>query len=119
MLNKLSKHVYHIQKINSPAEHYGLKIVEFENEAIIKENTNMMKFKKHPNIVRVYQYGKKGYIKKPNGKTTKNDLVYIRMQLMQGGTLPQFLNSVGGKLTEKESRFFFFQLLEGLSYIHV
>ena len=118
MINKLSNHVYHVQKINSPAEQYALKIVEHESEAIVKENTNMTRFKKHPNIVRVYQYGRKGYIKKPNGKTTKNDLVYIKMQLMQGGTFTQFLKSIGGRLTEKEARFFFGQILDGISYIH-
>ena len=76
MINQLSGHVYHVQKMNSPGEQFALKIFEQDNEAVARENTILCRLKKHPNIVRVYQYGKKGYIKKPNGKTTKNDLVY-------------------------------------------
>jgi serine/threonine protein kinase len=40
------------------------------------------------------------------------------MQLLQGGSFCQFLESVGGKLTENEARFFFRQILEGIRFIH-
>ena len=37
---------------------------------------------------------------------------------MQGGNFTEFLDSVGGRLTEKEAKFFFDQILAGINYIH-
>jgi len=45
----------------------------------------------HPGIVRVLGTGRKGFIIKPNKQTTDNDIAYIKMQYIQGGTLLDFL----------------------------
>lgn len=96
-----------VQKMEAPGEQFAIKVVQSENQTMMNLNANLSKCKKHANIARVYSYGKRGFIKKPKGWTSKNDLSYVRMQLLQGGTLRRLIESVGGKLSEEEARFFF------------
>ena len=80
------------------------------------EYDNLHKLR-HPNITRVWAFGKKGYISKPNKKTMANCLVYMRMQYVSGGNMEDFLDSMEGQLSEAHLKFLFSQMVSGLCYI--
>ena len=66
---------------------------------------------KHENIAKIYRYGVKGFIAKPNKQVTKSELIYTTMQYIPGGSLLDFIDTLGGNLTEEQARFFFFQII--------
>ena len=61
------------------------------------------------------EYSKDGIICYPNGKHEK--VIYIVLELAKGGELFDYI-AVGGRFSEQISRFYFKQLIDGLSYVH-
>lgn len=65
----------------------------------------------------MHGYGLKGYIKKPKSSVVQQNLAYVKMQFISGGCLQDFVDLVGGKLTENEARFFIAQVVSLLEYL--
>ena len=72
-------------------------------EQIINEYNKLNRLD-HKNIIKLYRYGKSN-IKKKN--IFINDIFYLKMQLISGGTLDDFVDLFGGQLTEDEAKFIF------------
>lgn len=76
--------VYLCQGIDKPTERYALQVMSsvglsrVQARKMQNEYENLHKLR-HPNITRVWAFGKKGFISKPNKKTMANCLVYMRM----------------------------------------
>jgi serine/threonine protein kinase len=70
---------------------------------------------KHPNIIKIIEFGDNGHVLKPSGREL-NGLVYIVLELVQGGLLFDICQLVGG-LGEDGGRFFFKQMLNSLDYM--
>ena len=70
---------------------------------------------KHPHIIKILEFGDNGWVLKPSGRQL-NGLVYIVLELVQGGLLFDICQLVGG-LGEDGGRFFFRQLLSSLEYM--
>lgn len=60
----------------------------------------------HLNILKVTKTGKRGTISKPNKTTLHKDLVYLQTPFISGGSFVDFLEQLGGRLTEADARFF-------------
>ena len=69
----------------------------------------------HLNIVNLVEYSKDGVVEKSNG--VKEPVIYIVLELATGGELFDYVATTG-KFSEKISRFYFQQLIEGLDYVH-
>ena len=78
-----------------------------ENNSILKE-IELMKEIEHPNIVKYYNYF----------KNENDNIYYIIMEYLEGGTLKNYLTENKNNITENESRIIIKQLLEALNYLH-
>lgn len=61
------------------------------------------------------EYSKDGVVIKSSG--AKEPVIYIVLELATGGELFDYVATTG-KFSEKISRFYFHQLIEGLDYVH-
>lgn len=68
----------------------------------------------HKNIVRQYECGYSNYVK-DSGK--QKQVLYIVLELAQGGELFDFIANTG-RFEEKVARYYFKQFMEGLDYCH-
>jgi len=70
---------------------------------------------KHPNIIKILEFGDSGQVLKPSGRVLTG-LVYIVLELVQGGLLFDVCQLVGG-LGEDGGRYFFKQMLRSIEYM--
>ena len=97
-----------LKKGNPNLDHKFLELVMTEVQTMSQLN--------HPNIVNLIEYGKDGIVEKPL-KAKKEPVIYIVLELATGGELFDYV-AMTGRFSEKISRFYFHQLIEGLDYVH-
>ena len=85
-------------------------ILSVHNEITILKNMN------HTNVVAMLGYGDSGEVVKPSGRHI-NNLVYIMMEYVPGGLLFDLCQTMGA-MGENGGRFFIFQLLDAVDYMH-
>lgn len=95
---------------------YAIKIMKQAEEIqeCIDSELEVLRQLKHRNIVRLVEVSE-GYQVHP--KKGRKLVKYIVLELVGGGEFFDFI-SLGGALTEPQARYYFKQLLEGLSYMH-
>ena len=85
-------------------------ILSVHNEITILKNLQ------HQGVIQMYEYGDAGQVVKPSGRIIEN-LVYIVMELVQGGLLFDLCQTMGA-MGEDAGRFFLHQMLDAVAYIH-
>ena len=105
--------VYLAQEIDNPRAKVAVKVI---SSALAKDDLKKIlhdfevhKKLKNINLAKVISYGKKGSIQKKN--KVKNEITYIVMQFLEGGSFLDFQDLIGGQLTELEAKFFIRQVL--------
>ena len=69
----------------------------------------------HLNIINLIEYSKEGILEHKNG--VKEPVIYIVLELATGGELFDYV-AITGRFSSRIARFYFRQLIEGLSYVH-
>lgn len=87
---------------------------EESRQAVVNEVV-ILEALKHPNIIKIVEYGDKGKVVKPSGKELTG-LVYIVLEFVQGGLLFDICQLLGG-LGEDGARFFYKQMLSAMEYM--
>jgi len=85
-------------------------ILSVHNEITILKNLN------HAGLVAMHGYGDSGVVVKPSGRHI-NNLVYIQMEFVPGGLLFDLCQKMGA-MGEDSGRFFVWQLLDAIEYMH-
>jgi serine/threonine protein kinase len=107
----------------NPDEKFAIKLVNTESsndyntnvEAIVSEAKILMNFN-HYNIIKIFDLKPDGVLA-VRGNKLSPPIPYCVMQCAERGVLIFYLMS-GGLLEEPMARFYFRQLVDGLSYIH-
>lgn len=115
--------VYLAQSLASPTSMVAIKILKDEflqrdddaRKTVVNEIV-ILQTLKHPNIIKILEFGDQGLVKKPNGKVISN-LVYIVLEFVTGGLLFDVCQLVGG-LGEDGGRYFFKQILQSIDYMN-
>ena len=86
------------------------------NEEVFLKEINLMSLITHPNVLRLIEYNNDGI------KTSKTDgsvrtVAYAVVELAQGGEIFDYVAETG-RFSEKVSRYFFRQMIEGLEACH-
>lgn len=77
--------------------------------------TNVMKQLDHPNIVKLHEYSDNGKLVSKEGVET--NVLYLILDLIKGGELFDYI-LLGGKYSEPYTRFYFWQFMNALEYLH-
>ena len=85
-----------------------IKLHKNQNKNSILKEIELLKNIDHPNIVKYYNY-----IEEEN-----ENIYYIIMEYLDGGTLENYLIENKNNIDENESRIIIKQLLEALNYLH-
>ncbi len=115
--------VYLAQTLEVPRHYVAIKILKEEflsrdedsRKAVVNE-VIILQTLKHPNIIKILEFGDNGWVLKPSGKQL-HGLVYIVLELVQGGLLFDVCQLVGG-LGEEGGRYFFKQMLNAIDYMN-
>ncbi|KAM3136501.1 hypothetical protein pb186bvf_011459 [Paramecium bursaria] len=86
-----------------------------QNIKALMTEIQIMKELNHPNLVNLIEFNEAMIYQKRNG--VKSNRVVIVVELASGGELFEYVAQTG-KFSEEISRYYFRQLIEGLSYIH-
>ena len=86
------------------------------NEEVFLKEINLMSLITHPNVLRLIEYNNDGI------KTSKTDgsvrtVAYAVVELAQGGEIFDYVAETG-RFSERVSRYFFRQIIEGLEACH-
>ena len=95
---------------------YAIKIIH-SNEAfqeLIDTECEALTALQHPNIVRLIEVNRGT---QSNPRKGSKEVNFIVLELVGGGELFDFV-SLGGRLSEAQARYYFSQMLDGLSYMH-
>ena len=126
MLNTLGEgntsKVYLAQTIEEPKTYVAVKVLREEflsrdqdsRQAVINEIV-ILQTLKHPNIIKIIEYGDKGHVLKPSGRQLEG-LVYIVLEFVSGGLLFDICQLCGG-LGENAGRYFFKQMINAIEYM--
>lgn len=87
-----------------------------DNIHCVEQEIEILRGLKHPNIVRIEDYGSEGHVLKPSDREIKN-LVYLTLEYVPGGLLYDVCEKMGG-MGENAGRFFASQLIDALYYMH-
>ena len=85
--------VYLAQTLEEPRQYVAIKVLRDEflrkdeeaKKAVINE-VIILQSLKHPNIIKILEFGDNGWVQKPSGRQL-HGLVYIVLELVQGGLL--------------------------------
>eukprot|EP00831_Metopus_contortus_P038569 TRINITY_DN3029_c0_g1_i4.p1 TRINITY_DN3029_c0_g1~~TRINITY_DN3029_c0_g1_i4.p1 ORF type:complete len:445 (+),score=96.02 TRINITY_DN3029_c0_g1_i4:256-1590(+) len=69
----------------------------------------------HPNIVKLYEFGDDGVIRKENG--TERPVLYLVFELVTGGELFDYV-AIGGRFPDPIARFYFKSLIQALDHLY-
>ncbi|CDW84892.1 protein kinase domain containing protein [Stylonychia lemnae] len=116
--------VYLAQTISDPKTYVAVKVLRDEflrrdedsRKAVVNEVV-ILQALKHPNIIKILEYGDNGQVFKPSGKVLTG-LIYIVLEYVQGGLLFDVCQLVGG-LGEDGGRYFFKQMLKSIEYMNL
>eukprot|EP00347_Sterkiella_histriomuscorum_P002389 403368348 len=114
--------VYLAQTVTEPKTYVAIKILREEflardedsRKAVVNEVV-ILQTLKHPNIIKIVEFGDGGQVLKPSGRVL-NGLVFIVLELVQGGLLFDVCQLLGG-LGEDGGRYFFKQMLSAIEYM--
>ena len=115
--------VYLGQSVTNPGVQVAIKVLkeEFlqkEKNAIgsVEAEIQILRSLNHSGIISLVEYGDQGIVEKPSGRTI-NNLVYLVLELVQGGLLFDVCQGLGA-MGEDAGRFFAHQLLNAMEYMH-
>ncbi len=115
--------VYLAQTIQEPRYYVAIKILRDEflardedSRKAVANEVYILQTLKHPNIVKILEYGDNGMVVKPSGRTL-DKLVYIVLEFVSGGLLFDLCQLLGG-LGEDGGRFFFKQMINSIEYMN-
>merc|ERR1712110_1258986 len=96
---------------------YAVKILHQDEQfqELVETEVDTLTKVKHPNIVNLVEVGEGEQVN--TKKNASKHVKYIVLELVGGGELFDLV-ALGGRLDEKFARFYFKQLLDGLSYLH-
>jgi serine/threonine protein kinase len=109
--------------VTNPGVQVAIKVLkeEFlqkEKNAIgsVEAEIQILRSLNHSGIISLVEYGDQGIVEKPSGRTI-NNLVYLVLELVQGGLLFDVCQGLGA-MGEDAGRFFAHQLLNAMEYMH-
>ena len=70
----------------------------------------------HPNVINLIEYNWDGVCKKTSG--ADKDVLYVVLELAEGGDLFDYIFTVGNGFSEPVARFYFKQLISALEFMH-
>ena len=115
--------VYRCYDISNPTNKLALKIINYNSKNLDEQNrkcilneAKIMQTLDHTNIVKFIELKSDG-IKTKDGKVYKERILYTVSQLAKKGTILPYLTE-GGAFPESIARYYFHQLVSGLSYLH-
>lgn len=115
--------VYLARSLANPADYVALKILKDEflrrdHDSILSVHNEITILKNldHVGIIRMYDYGDAGRVVKPSGRVIEN-LVFIIMEFVQGGLLFDLCQTLGA-MGEDAGRFFMWQMVDAVEYMH-
>jgi serine/threonine protein kinase len=115
--------VYLASLVDEPTMFVAIKILKDEflakdkdaKQAVVNEVVILQSLK-HPNIVKIIEFGDQGKITKPSGRHIPNQ-VFIVLEFVSGGLLFDVCQLIGG-LGEDAGRFFFKQMITSIEYMN-
>ena len=125
IIKKLGKGAYSdvvLAKHKETEQFYALKIIKeevLENSSaykIFQNEVEVMQEISHPNIIQLVDFWDKGTLTKPSG-TTKENVVYLALELATGGELFDFIAQTGS-FSEPVARYYFHQMIDAFEYLH-
>ncbi len=115
--------VYLAQTLEEPHIYVAIKILREEflardedSRKAVANEVYILQALKHPNIIKILEYGDNGTVLKPSGRSLSG-LVYIVLEFVSGGLLFDLCQLLGG-LGEDGGRFFFKQMIESIEYMN-
>lgn len=95
---------------------YAIKIIHSDEsfQELIDTEVSALAQLQHRNIVRLVEVNQG---EQHNPKKGKKNVKFIVLELVGGGELFDFV-ALGGRLSEATARYYFTQLLDGLSFMH-
>jgi MAP/microtubule affinity-regulating kinase len=109
--------------LDQPKSYVAIKILREEflardedSRKAVANEVYILQTLKHPNIIKIIEYGDNGWVLKPSGRQL-NGLVYIVLEFISGGLLFDLCQLLGG-LGEDGGRFFFKQMVGAIEYMH-
>jgi len=100
-------------KIYKPRKDITILEQEFENEVTTMKGVN------HPNVLRIFAANNEG-VYKYTKNTRKNDksIIYLGVEVCNNGEFFDYIKEPGVGFSDKIARYYFHQIIEGLSSIH-
>ena len=98
-------------KIYKPRKDISILEQEFENEV------NTMKKVAHNNVLKIFAANNEGEYKYSNGKNTKS-IIYLGVEVCNNGEFFDYIKDPEAGFNDGISRYYFHQIIEGLSAIH-
>lgn len=99
--------------------HYAVKIIKRQNvvanEKAIRNEVNIMKSLKHPNLVNMIEFMEKEEYFKSNGSSFQ--VMSVVLELATGGELFEYVANTG-RFSEPVARTYFHQMIDALDYLH-
>ena len=101
---------------DSAGQRYAIKIIHSDEsfQELIDTEVSALANLQHRNIVRLVEVSEG---QQSNPKKGSKHVKFIALELVGGGELFDFV-ALGGRLSEDTARYYFLQLLEGLSFMH-
>jgi serine/threonine protein kinase len=81
-----------------------------------KTEVEVMSEISHPNIINMLSHSNDGVLKSANG-TTKDKVIYLTLELANGGELFDFIAQTGS-FSEPVARYYFHQMIDAFEYLH-
>lgn len=81
-----------------------------------KNEVEIMQELTHPYIINMLTFSDEGVLKNPGGKTREN-LIYLTLELASGGELFDFIAQTGS-FSEPVARYYFHQMIDAFEYLH-
>lgn len=125
IVKKLGKGAYSdvvLAKDKDSEQYYALKIIKdevLENSSsykIFQNEIEVMQEISHPNIIQLVDFWDKGILTKQSG-STKDNVVYLALELATGGELFDFIAQTGS-FSEPVARYYFHQMIDAFEYLH-
>ncbi len=82
---------------------------------LLLNEAKVMSKLEHPHLVRLYDYGEKGILEKPDGKQLA--VLYLVLELVTGGELFDYI-AASGRFSEGLARYYYRQLIGSLEFMH-
>lgn len=116
--------VYLGYKESDPSQQFAIKFINRSSEYSVEESRQnivkegrLLQTLKHPNIIKAFKLEENGSATTTDGEVLPHKILYCVLQLAENGSLEDFL-FYHGPFTEELARFYFKQMISGISYLH-